>query len=224
MAQETTKHRHVRSACRTSILSGLCLLIVACTEPSDQYRNLIGETDEDLLQASESGDIDARMELERRRQGHILEEAEKRAAARTAFQAAVASGDINRIFDLADRNNPFALFFRAEQRLASDDPYLQNEGRRDAEAAASAGDPDAQLWVGYRMSQGIEGYPWKPSSGLRMVEQAANQGDAQAMYVLGQLYEQDAPMQNLTLAREWYERASRAGVAEAKEALAGMNM
>jgi TPR repeat protein len=44
------------------------------------------------------------------------------------------------------------------------------------------------------------------------------------MYMLGQLYEQNAPMQDLTLAREWYQRAAQAGVKEAKEALAGMSM
>ena len=209
---------------RASTISGLCFLFLACSQPSEPIRNLASETDENLTRASEAGDPNAQLELERRRQAAILEEAERREAARTAFQAAVASGDDGRINDLADRKNPFALFFRAEQRLASENPYLQEEGRLDAEAAASAGSPDAQLWVGYRMSQGIEGYPWKPNSGLRMVEKAANQGHPEAMYMLGQLYEQNAPMQDLTLARDWYQRAAQAGVKEAKEALAGMSM
>lgn len=219
-----TEPARADSTRRLSGFIGLCLLLLACSQPSDPVKNVMTETDEDLSLASDAGDVDAKLELERRRQAHILAETEKRAAEKTAFRAAVASGDDRRIYDLADSGNPYALFFRAEERLASDDPYLQEEGRHDAEAAASAGSPDAQLWVGYRMSQGIEGYPWKPNSGLRMVEKAANQGHPQAMYVLGQIYEQSAPMQDLALAREWYARAAQAGVAEAKEALAGMNM
>jgi TPR repeat protein len=198
-------------------------VLSACSDPPAQERDFSKESDEVVSAASAAGDRGAQIEQTRRDQARLLEEANRKAQEQTAFQAAVASGDDTRIFALADQGNPYALFYRAEQHLSSGDPGMWSLGRADAEAAAAGGAPDAQLWVGYRMSQGMEGYPWKPSSGLRLVEQAAKQGHAQAMYTLGQLYEQDAPMQDLKLARDWYTRAAAAGVTEAKEALAGLD-
>ncbi|MDZ4762621.1 MAG: hypothetical protein SGJ21_16285 [Alphaproteobacteria bacterium] len=148
---------------------------------------------------------------------------QKLAEARIPFGAAVASGDDARVFELADAGNPLALFYRAEKRLASDKAYEKQEAFADMEAAAEAGSPDAQLWVGFRMAQALEGYPWKPNSGIMMVERAAVQDHLEAMYTLGDLYAQDAPMQDLAKARFWYGKAADAGHMAARDAVARMD-
>jgi hypothetical protein len=142
------------------------------------------------------------------------------AAKKPEFEAALAAKDETRIDDLADAGNGWALHHRAQERLSSQDFSQQQGGFEDMEAAASLGVAEAQLWVGTRMAYGLEGYPWKPSSGLIMMKKAASQDNIDAILAVGLIYEQDGLMQDLTQAKIWYERGAELGSDKAKDALA----
>ncbi len=142
------------------------------------------------------------------------------AAAKPAFAAALATGDPMAVDDLADAGNAWALFHRGKTRLESHDFMLQQGGFEDMEAAAEAGLPEALMWVGRRKAYGVDGYKLQPNSGLMMMERAARRGNVEAMFAVGEMYEQDAYMNDTKKARDWYTRAAEAGSAEAKAALA----
>jgi TPR repeat protein len=144
---------------------------------------------------------------------------QKQAEAKTAFDAALAANDAVKMEDLANSGNGFALLHRAQTLLASQDFNNHESAVEDMEAAAAAGNAEAQLWVGSRMAEGIDGYSLKPNSGIMMVEKAANQGLGPAMLELGRLY-QTSLMRDLKKSREWYQKAADANVEGAKEALA----
>jgi TPR repeat protein len=146
-------------------------------------------------------------------------EAAKQAEQKAAFDAALAANDEQALGELADDGNGFALYHRGQARLTSDNNYEREQAFKDIEAASDAGNAEGQLWVGYRMSQGTEGYAWKPSSGIKLVEKAATQGNVEAMFVLGALYLQDAPMQDEAKGKEWLQKAADAGSDGAKQEL-----
>ncbi len=70
------------------------------------------------------------------------------------------------------------------------------------------------------MAYGLDGYPLKPNSGLKMIEKAAKQDHIEAILALGLMYEQDTFMRDPAKAKEWYERGAALGSDKAKEALA----
>jgi TPR repeat protein len=129
-------------------------------------------------------------------------------------------GDAAKIDDLADKNNGFALFHRGQERIKSQERMDQQAGFEDMEAAADAGNAEAQLWVGNRMAYGLEGYPLKPNSGLQMLLKAANQDNVDAILAVGLMYEQDTFMHDTEKAKIWYEKGVALGSDKAKEALA----
>ncbi len=143
---------------------------------------------------------------------------QKQADQKAAFDA--AGGDEAKIDDLADGGNGFALFHRGKKRVESTDYVFQQGGFEDMEAAAEAGNADAQLWVGEKMAYGLMGYPLKPNSGLMMIEKAAKQDHVDAILALGLMYEQDTFMRDLAKAKTWYERGVELGSDKAKDALA----
>ena len=173
---------------------------------------------EAMAKAEDPGAI---AELARRSEAVAYAETVRLREARTAFEAAIASGDETRISALADADNPFALHYEAEKLLGSDQPSVRSQGFAMMEAAAEAGSPDAMVWVGYRMAQGADGYPWKPNSGLLMVQDAARTGHAEAMYTLGLIYS-EGPMADPAQAEEWMRKAADAGSAPAADALRRM--
>jgi hypothetical protein len=131
-----------------------------------------------------------------------------------------AGGDAAKIDDLADKKNGFALFHRAQERLKSQEYYVQQGGFEDMEAAAEANNAEAQLWLGQRMAYGLEGYPLKPNSGLQMLQKAANQDNIDAILAVGLMYEQDTFMRDMAKAKIWYEKGVALGSDKAKDALA----
>ncbi|MBI1362038.1 MAG: hypothetical protein GC155_17315 [Alphaproteobacteria bacterium] len=149
-------------------------------------------------------------------------ERQKQADAKAAFDAALAANDAIKMEDLAQAGNGFALLHRAQILLSSQDFNNHQSGVEDMEAAAAAGNAEAQLWVGSRMAEGRDGYPLKPNSGLIMVQKAADQGYGPAMLEVGRLYETSL-MRDPDKAREWYKRAADAGVEGASKALADMD-
>jgi TPR repeat protein len=142
----------------------------------------------------------------------------KMAAVKAEFDA--AGSDETRIGALADNGNGYALLHRAQNHLSSQDYGQQQDGFSDMEAAAGKGVAEAQLWVGQKMAYGTDGYPWKPSSGLIMIEKAASQGNIDAIMAAGLMYEQDGLMRNLEKAKAWYQRGADLGADKAKQALA----
>ncbi len=144
------------------------------------------------------------------------------AAAKPAFDAALATGDPLAIDGLADAGNAWAHYHRGKERVASHDFMLQQGGFEDMEAAAEAGLPEALMWVGRRKAYGVEGYKLQPNTGLIMMERAARRGNLEAMVAVGEMYEQDAYMHDAKKARDWYGRAAEAGSTQAKDALARM--
>ncbi len=142
------------------------------------------------------------------------------AAKKPEFETALATKDEAKIDDLADAGNGWALHHRAQERLSSQDFSQQQGGFEDMEAAASLGVAEAQLWVGTRMAYGLEGYPWKPSSGLIMMKKAASQDNIDAILAVGLIYGQDGLMRDMTQAKVWYERGAALGSDKAKDALA----
>jgi len=141
----------------------------------------------------------------------------KLAAAKAEFDA--VSKDDAKAGELADKGNPYALFYRAQKRLNSGDYAQQQAGFEDMEAAASAGSADAQLWVGQKMAYGQDGYELKPSSGLKMMEKAAKQDNIDAIMATALFYEQDSFMHDMAKAKQWYERGAALGSDKAKQAL-----
>jgi len=142
----------------------------------------------------------------------------KQADQKSAFEA--AGSDEAKIDELADAGNGFALHHRGKARLASNEYYVQRAGFEDMEAAAEAGNADAQLWVGEKMAYGLQGYQLKPNSGLMMMEKAAKQDHIDAILAVGLMYEQDTFMRDMAKAKEWYARGVELDSDKAKEALA----
>jgi TPR repeat protein len=149
-------------------------------------------------------------------------DAKKQADQKAEFAAALSANDAVKMEDLANGGNGFALHHRAQTLLASQDFNSHESAVEDMEAAAAAGNADAQLWVGSRMAEGIDGYSLKPNSGIMMVEKAANQGLGGAMLELGRLY-QTSLMRDPKKARAWYQKAADANVEGAKDALAELD-
>ena len=145
------------------------------------------------------------------------------AAQKPEFDAALAAKDNARLDDLADAGNGWALHWRAQERLSSQDFSQQQGGFADMEAAAAKGVADAQMWVGMKMAYGLDGYQLKPSSGLKMMERAARQGDVEAILAVAQMYAEDTFMADKAKAREWFQRAADKGSDKAREALAAMD-
>lgn len=148
-------------------------------------------------------------------------DAKKLADAKVAFDA--AAGDAEKLHMLEDTLNPWALHRRATERMASQEPGLQQLAYQDMEDAAQAGVPEALMWVGERYAEGKDGYPLKPNTGIIMVTKAAEQGHPQSMYVLGNLYAQAGYMHDMDKAREWFTKAKAAGWKDAEAALAKMD-
>lgn len=149
-------------------------------------------------------------------------ERQKQADAKAAFDASLAANDAVKMEELAQAGNGFALLHRAQTLLSSQDFNSHQSGVEDMEAAAEAGNAEAQLWVGSRMAEGRDGYALKPNSGLMMVQKAADQGLGPAILEVARLYETSL-MRDPDKAREWYKRAVDAKVDGASEALAAMD-
>jgi hypothetical protein len=147
-------------------------------------------------------------------------EKQKQAEQKAAFDPALAAKDEAKLEELAEAGNGFALFRRAEARLASNEYIQQQGGFMDMEEAAEIGNADAQLWLGTRMAYGLDGYPLKPNSGLMMLEKAAKQDNIEAILAVGLMYEQDTFMHDIDKAKLWYERGVALGSDKAKDALA----
>ena len=135
------------------------------------------------------------------------------------FEAALASGDETQVDALADGGNAWALHHRALKRIESHDYMLQQGGLDDMQAASDKGLPEAQLWVGQRMAFGKDGYKLQPNSGLKLMEQAAHQGNLEAILAVAAMYQVDTYMHDERKAREWLQRAAALGSDLAKEEL-----
>jgi NADH dehydrogenase/NADH:ubiquinone oxidoreductase subunit G len=145
-------------------------------------------------------------------------EKQKQAGEKVAYEA--VKGDEAKVDELADSGNGFALYHRGAARIASTEFTVQQGGFEDMEAAADAGNAEAQFWVGQRMAYGLDGYPWKPNSGLMMMEKSAAQDNMDAILAVGLMYEQDGLMKNAEKAKQWYQRGADLGSDKAKDALA----
>jgi hypothetical protein len=179
------------------LLAGL--LIAACG-PAKPTAN-------EASTAAEAAKSDPSIELKR-----------KQAEQKAAFDA--AGGDEAKIDELADAGNGFALFHRGKARTESAEYYVQQGGFEDLEAAADAGNAEAQLWVGQHMAYGLQGYELKPNSGLMMMTRAAEQDNIDAILAVGLMYEQDTFMRDMDKAKTWYQRGADLGSDKAKDALA----
>lgn len=147
-----------------------------------------------------------------------IELKQKQAEQKAAFDA--AGGDEAKVDALADAGNGFALLQRGLLRTKSAEYYVQQGGFEDLEAAAEAGNAEAQLWVGQHMAYGLQGYELKPNSGLMMMTRAAEQGHIDAILAVGLMYEQDTFMRDMDKAKTWYQRGADLGSDKAKDALA----
>jgi TPR repeat protein len=193
---------------RTALLIAVALGLAACG----------GQTDAPKADAAaEAVKVDPK---EAREEAEAKELKTKLDAQKPEFDAALAANDLEKLDDLADAGNGWALLHRAQQRLSSQDFSMQQGGFEDMEAAADKGVAEAQFWVGLKMAYGQDGYQLKPNSGLMMMKRAARQGNEEAILAVGLMYEQDTFMRDLKQAREWYERGVANGSAKAKEALA----
>ncbi len=148
--------------------------------------------------------------------------ADELAKQKPEFDAALAAKDNAKLDDLADAGNGWALHWRAQERLSSQDFSQQQGGFEDMEAAAAKGIAEAQLWVGTKMAYGQDGYQLKPSSGLKMMERAARQGNVEAILAVADMYGGDMFMADKAKAREWYQRAADKGSDKARQALEKM--
>jgi len=209
----------------------LTALLAACSDPA----NDVTRFDEAKLERlASAGDKAAIAERARRADKLDKEAADAKAKAdaeqaakdakandeaRKAFEAALAANDEAKLEQLAADGNPAAMFRRGEARLKSDDQGIHQLGYDDIEYAAEKGDPGALLWVGFRRSQGIEGYSWNPATGRDMVERAANMGSVDAMYAAGQIYDYAGPLHDLDKAKAWYQKAADKGSDAAKSRL-----
>jgi hypothetical protein len=81
-------------------------------------------------------------------------------------------------------------------------------------------------WVGNYFGVDYEsedGYKLQPSSGLKMMERAAAQGNVEAILAVARMYVQDVYMNDTRKARDWYQRAAELGSADAMKALSEMD-
>ena len=202
---------------RLRLSAAFVLALAACGGPT------AGTEDATVNPAAEAGvtpaaTADPRTEAEIAKAKDL---ADKLAAEKPAFDA--ATGDPVQLDALAEAGNAWALFKRAQDRLASQDYMAQQGGLTDMELAAEKGVAGAQLWVGQHMALGKDGYKLQPSSGLKMMERAAAQGNVDAILAVAGMYVQDVYMHDNRKAREWYERAAKLGSADAKRALEGLD-
>lgn len=191
----------------------LVLALASCGKPSD-----VAGTEDATVNTAAALDPKAAAEAEKAKK---LSDA--LAAQKTEYDAAKIANDVVKLDDLADAGNGFALFDRANVRLASQDYMMQQGGFQDMELAAEKGVSGAQLWVGQRMAFGKEGYKLQPNSGLKMMEKAAAQGNLDAILAVASMYAQDAYMHDQKQAREWYKRGADLGSDKAKDALKQMD-
>lgn len=195
---------------KRSLIAGLALALAACGGTQTE------EAKPETAAATPAAKIDPRAAAE---EAKAKELAGALAQDKPAFDAALAAKDEEKLDDLADAGNGWALHHRAQQRLASQDYSMQQGGFQDMEAAAAKGIADAQMWVGMKMAYGLDGYQLKPSSGLMMMERAARQDNIEAILGVAQMYAEDTFMADKKKAREWLERGVALGSDEAKEAL-----
>lgn len=179
-----------------------------------------GKTEAPAARAETGAPAPTQADIDRQKQAEA--DRQKQVDQKAAFDAAQAANDAVKMENLANAGNGFALLHRAQTLMASQDFNNHESGVEDMEAAAQAGNAEAQLWVGSRMAEGIDGYSLKPNSGIMMVEKAANQGLGPAMLELGRLY-QTSLMRDLEKSRAWYRKAADANVEGAKEALAAFD-
>lgn len=86
---------------------------------------------------------------------------------------------------------------------------------------ANRGDAEAQRIMGKRLFYGLNGTPVKRKIAIQWFKKAAEQGDAQALCILGELYESGVNVkQDSERARSYYQKAAEAGSYKAKEKLA----
>ena len=204
---------------RSLIASVLGLTLAACGKPAD----VAGTEDATVKPAAEAGVAPA-AKLDSRTAAEIAKAkdlADKLAAEKPAFDA--VANDPVQLDALAESGNGWALFKRAQDRLASQDYMAQQGGFTDMELAAEKGVAGAQLWVGEHMAFGKDGYKLQPSSGLKMMERAAAQGNVEAILAVARMYVQDVYMNDTRKARDWYQRAAELGSADAKKALSEMD-
>lgn len=195
----------------------LALALAACGGPAD----VAGTEDATVKPAASlapSANLDSRTAAEIAKAKDL---ADKLAAEKPAFDS--VAGDPVQLDALAEAGNGWALYKRAQDRLASQDYMAQQGGFTDMELAAEKGVSGAQLWVGQHMAFGKDGYKLQPSSGLKMMERAAAQGNVEAIMAVASMYVQDVYMHDNRKAREWYERAAKLGSADAKKALEGLD-
>lgn len=90
-------------------------------------------------------------------------------------------------------------------------PDSYGEAIRWYRAAADAGDPRAQFYLGVRLEQGIEGTP-DPEAAAEWFGRAAEQGHTAAQLKLaGLLYRGDGVDRDRARAAEWYRQAADGG-------------
>ncbi len=202
---------------RFLVPTALVLALAACGGPAD----VAGTEDATVNPASgvaPAANLDPKAQAE---MAKAKELADKLAAAKPAFDA--VADDPVQLDALAESGNGWALFNRAQNRLASQDYMAQQGGFTDMELAAEKGVAGAQLWVGEHMAFGKDGYKLQPSSGLKMMERAATQGNVEAILAVAAMYVQDVYMHDTKKAREWYQRAADLGSADATNALKGLD-
>ena len=203
---------------RFLVPTALVLALAACGGPAD-----VAGTEDATVKPAAAGvapaaNLDPKAQAEMAKAKDL---ADKLAAEKPAFDA--VADDPVQLEALAESGNGWALFNRAQNRLASQDYMAQQGGFTDMELAAEKGVAGAQLWVGEHMAFGKDGYKLQPSSGLRMMERAAAQGNVEAILAVAGMYVQDVYMHDNRKAREWYERAAGLGSADAKRALEGLD-
>ena len=203
---------------RILLVGALAVALTACGGAKD-----VAGTEDATVKPAAAGvapaaKLDSRTEAEIAKAKDL---ADKLAAEKPAYDA--IADDPVQLEALAEAGNGWALFNRAQNRLASQDYMAQQGGFTDMELAAEKGVSGAQLWVGQHMAFGKDGYKLQPSSGLKMMERAAAQGNVEAIMAVAAMYVQDVYMHDTKKAREWYERAAKLGSADAKRALEGLD-
>jgi TPR repeat protein len=84
-----------------------------------------------------------------------------------------------------------------------------------------AGNPAAQIQLGFRYLSGLDGLPKDPGVGFGWFCKAAGQGDAFAQYILGSAYDSGHFLvrQDFAQAASWYRMAAEGGNAQAQNSL-----
>ena len=96
-----------------------------------------------------------------------------------------------------------------------DVPKTYTEAMQWYEAAAAAGQPAAQFYLGFMYQNGLR-VPRDSAKALTWYRRAAERGHAQAQLNLAMMYQRGVEVgQDLAKARRWYEQAARQGLAEA---------